>query len=181
LIIDNIMRIKAGAMDEMKLLLRAYYECLHERLKAAKQRLPALIEKVLQDEIEHRGFAEFEPDKYAAYYEASLAFVDERLETYNPIGIQYMFENVRSKEAYELELQLDWYDSRPELEALKQAIRAKVEKGMDEETLSQTATELIKQVGAFPDESIIAGYEATPAVNKLPDYVVARVIEEIIS
>jgi len=113
------MRIKAGAMDETKLLLRAYYERLYERLKAEAEHLPAIIEKVLKHEIEHRGFAEFEPDKYAAYYDACLAFVDERLETYNPIGIGHTFDNVQSKEAYELELQLDWYDSRPEFEALK--------------------------------------------------------------
>jgi len=36
-------------------------------------------------------------------------------------------------------------------------------------------------VGAFPDKSIILAYEADPALGKLPDYVVARSIEEIIT
>jgi hypothetical protein len=36
-------------------------------------------------------------------------------------------------------------------------------------------------VGAFPDKSIISAYEADPALGKLPDYVVARAIEEIIT
>jgi len=43
------------------------------------------------------------------------------------------------------------------------------------------AAELITQVGAFPDKSIIAGYEAKPGLRKLPDYIVARAIEEIIA
>ena len=51
---------------------------------------------------------------------------------------------------------------------------------MSEQRIWQLADELIRLVGAFPDKSIISGYEAGPALKKLPDYVVARVIEEII-
>ncbi len=168
-------------MSETSLLLKAYYEALYERLQAGKELLAARIEKLLAEEIAERGFEDFDEAKYAAYRDACLAFVDERIETYNPFGIQYTFDRTRAREAFELELQLDWYDSRAEFEALAQAARRKAEAGVTEEGLRPLAEELIKELGAFPDKSIISAYEAEPGLRKLPDYIVARTIEEIIT
>jgi len=167
-------------MNETKLLLNAYYETLHEQLEAKKDVLATRIEQLLAEEIANREFENFNEDKFTAYRDACLAFVDERIETYNPIGIQYTFERIRSQEAMELELQLNWYDSRAEFENLVQTAHSKAETGLMEQSLQVLADELIKQVGAFPDTSIISAYEAEPALGKLPDYVVARAIEEII-
>jgi DNA-binding Lrp family transcriptional regulator len=165
-------------MNETNLLLKAYYEALYEHLEANKELLATRIEKLLEEEIVKRGFGNFDEEKYSAYRDACLAFVDERLETYNPIGIQYTFDRIGAQEAIELELQLNWYDSRAEFEALAEAVRAKAEIEMTEERMQGLAKELIKEVGAFPDRSIISAYEAEPALGKLPDYVVARAIEE---
>jgi len=167
-------------MNEANLLLKAYYEVLYEQLEANKELLATRIEKLLKEEIVKREFGDFDEEKYTAYREACLAFVDERLETYNPVGIQYTFDRIRAQEAVELELQLNWYDSQAEFEALVEAVRAKAEVEMTEERMRQLAEELIKEVGAFPDRSIISAYEAEPAIGKLPDYVVARAIEETI-
>ena len=167
-------------MNEAKLLLNAYYESLYELLEAKKGLLAARIEQLLAEEIANRGFENFNEDKFTAYRDACLAFVDERIETYNPIGIQYTFERIRSREAMELELQLNWYDSRAEFETLVETARSKAETGLTEQNLQVLADELIKQVGAFPDTSIIFAYEVEPALGKLPDYIVARAIEEII-
>jgi hypothetical protein len=175
-------------MDGTKLLLNAYYEALYQRLEANKALLAGKIEDLLKQEIAHHGFADFDGDKYAAYRDACLAFVDERIETYNPIGIQYTFDRVRAKEVLELELQLNWYDSRAEFAALRQAAQDAVlseaknqaEAEMTQEKLKELADELIAEVGAFPDKSIISAYEAEPALNKLPDYIVGRAIEEIL-
>jgi len=49
------------------------------------------------------------------------------------------------------------------------------------ESMEDKAKELIKEVGAFPNKSIIAGFQRKPALNKLPDYVVAFIIEENIA
>jgi hypothetical protein len=167
-------------MNETNLLLKAYYETLYEHLEADKELLATKIEKLLKEEIVNRGFGSFDEEKYAAYRDACLAFVDERLETYNPIGIQYTFDRIRAQEAVELELQLNWYDSQAEFEALLETVHAKAEVEMTEERMRQLAEELIKEVGAFPDGSIISAYEAAPALGKLPDYIVARAIEETI-
>jgi hypothetical protein len=167
-------------MNETKLLLQAYYETLYERLEAHKGLLAKRIEELLAEEVALRGFENFGRDKYVAYRDACVAFVDERIETYNPIGIQYLFDRSRAKEAFELELQLDWYDSRAEFEALVEAARSKAQADVTEDILRPLAEELIKEVGAFPDKSIIAAYEAKPGLRKLPDYVVARAIEDII-
>jgi len=167
-------------MNEAKLLLRAYYEALHDRLEAKKDLLAETIEKLLQQEVAKRAFGSFNEEKYTAYRDACLAFVDERTETYNPIGIQYTFDRIRAKEAFELQLQLDWYDSRAELEALMEAVLAMAEAPMADEKMCRLADELIIKLGAFPDKSIISAYEARPALGKLPDYIVARAIEEII-
>ena len=167
-------------MNETNLLLKAYYEALYEQLEANREPLATRIEKLLKEEIVNRRFGNFDEEKYAAYQDACLAFVDERMETYNPIGIQYTFDRIRAQEAIELELQLDWYDSQAEFEALLEAVRAKAEDRMTEERMRELTDELIRKVGAFPDKSIISAYEAEPALGKLPDYVVARAIEETI-
>jgi hypothetical protein len=167
-------------MNEANLLLKAYYEALYEQLEANREFLATRIEKLLREEIVNRGFEDFDEEKYNAYRDACLAFVDERMETYNPVGIQYTFDRIRAQEAVELELQLNWYDSQVEFEALIEAVRAKAEAGTTEERMRELADELIKEVGAFPDGSIISAYEAEPALGKLPDYVVARVIEETV-
>jgi hypothetical protein len=167
-------------MNEANVLLNTYYEALYEQLEANKEQLATRIEKLLKEEIVKRGFENFGEEKYVAYRDACLAFVDERLETYNPIGIQYTFDRIRAEEAVELELQLNWYDSQAEFEALLEAVRAKAEIEMTEERMRELACELIKEVGAFPDGSIISAYEAEPALGKLPDYVVARAIEETV-
>ncbi len=168
-------------MSGTSLLLKAYYEGLYERLQANKEHLAARIETLLVEEIAERGFEDFDEDKYAAYRDACLAFVDERIELYDPFGIQYTFDRTRAKEAFELELQLDWYDSRTEFEALVEAARDKAKTGVTEERLRLLADELIRELGAFPDRSIISSYEAEPGLRKLPDYVVARTIEEIVT
>ena len=168
-------------MSETSLLLKAYYEVLYERLQANKELLSKRIDELLVEEVTERGFEDFDEAKYAAYKDACLAFVDERIETYNPFGIQYTFDRTRAREAFELELQLDWYDSRAEFEALAQAARGKAEAVVTEEGLRPLAEELIKELGAFPDKSIISAYEAEPGLRKLPDYIVARTIEEIIT
>jgi len=168
-------------MSDTSILLKAYYEALYEQLQARKELLADRIEELLTAEIAARAFGDFGREKYAAYKDACLAFVDERIEAYNPIGIQYLYDRDRAGSAFELELQLDWYDSRAEFAALVQAAREKAEPDVTESRLRRLAEELIEKVGAFPDKSIIAAYEAKPGLNKLPDYIVARTIEEIIA
>lgn len=160
--------------------MKAYYEALHEQLEAKKQLLLTRIEQLLRDEIATQGFEDVDEEKYAAYRDACLAFVDERVETYNPIGIQYTFDRIAAREAVELELQLNWYDSRQEFESLVAAARSKSEMRPEEDEILKLADELIQEVGAFPDRSIICAYEAEPGLRKLPDYIVARAIEEVI-
>jgi hypothetical protein len=167
-------------MNETNLLLNAYYEALYEQIEANRETLATKMEKLLKEEVAKQRFENFDEEKYTAYRDACLAFVEERLETYNPIGIQYTFDRARAKEAVELELQLNWYDSQAEFEALMEAVRAKAEIEMSEERMRELAGELIKEVGAFPDGSITSAYEIKPALGKLPDYIVARAIEETI-
>ena len=168
-------------MKPTNLLLKAYYEALYELLIAHRETLTGRINAVLADEIQSGGYEDFDGEKLTSYCEACLAFVDERIEMYNPFGIQYLYDQSRAKEAFELELQLNWYDSRAEFENLVEAARSKTESLIGEENFEALAKELIKEVGAFPDKSIISAYQAKPALNELPDYVVARVIEEIIA
>jgi len=171
---------KTAHMNEANTLLHAYYEVLHDRLQANRGALVTKAEKLLSAEIAKRGFGGFNEEKLAAYRDACVAFIDERIETYNPIGIQYTFDRPTAHKALELELQLNWYDSRAEFEALVEAARSKVQTPLTDEKLREPAGELIKQVGAYPDNTIISTFEAEPALTKLPDYVVARTIEEII-
>jgi hypothetical protein len=167
-------------MSETSILLKAYYEVLYERLEAQKEILSAKIDVLLAKEIEKRGFEGFNDEKYKAYRDACLAFIDERIEAYNPIGIQYLYDRCSAKEVVELELQLNWYDSRNEFQTLVEAVRSKAGEDFTDERLKSLAEEIISEVGVFPDKSIISAYEAKPGLNKLPDYIVSRTIEEVI-
>ena len=167
-------------MSATSLLLKAYYEALYELLEARKDTLAGRISAVLAEEIRTCRYEGFDGEKFIAYSEACQAFVDERIEMYNPFGIQYLYDRSRTKEAFELELQLNWYDSRTEFQALVEAAHRKAVSLGGQEDFELSAKELIKEVGAFPDKSIITAYRAKPALNKLPDYIVARIIEEII-
>ncbi|MHC4168274.1 MAG: hypothetical protein ACYSWQ_15075 [Planctomycetota bacterium] len=166
-------------MNETKVLLQAYYETLYDRLETRKPLMIDAIDRLLAEEMRKRGYEGFDDEKCAAYREACLAFVDERIEAYNPTGLQYLFDREVARGAFELELQLDWYDSRAEFEVLVAEARRK-SADMTDENVHALAEELIGKVGAFPDKSIIAGYEDKPALQKLPDYVVARAIEQVI-
>ena len=95
-------------MRDTNVLLRAYYEALYERLEAQKEILEAKIDEFLTEEVKKRGFIGFNEDKYKAYHDACLAFIDERIEAYNPIGIQYIYNRCSAREVIELELQLNW-------------------------------------------------------------------------
>jgi len=162
------------------LVLKAYYERLHELMAARRADLLSRIDELLPAEVAGRNFGEMDVDKLAAYREACVAFIDERLESYNPIGIQYTFGRPSSRLAAELEFQLNWFDSRPEFARLVATGRSLAAECESDEMLPALADELIRQAGAFPDRSIIDAYHIEPALQKLPDYIVARIIEEII-
>lgn len=167
-------------MIPASVLLRAYYERLHELMDAHRADLLLRMDELLTDQIEKCKFDDMDAEKLAAYREACVAFIDERLETYNPIGIQYTFDRSASREAAELEFQLNWYDSRREFTELVAAARALAAGLTSDDMLPQVVQELIRRAGAFPDRSIIDAYLAEPALQKLPDYIVACTIEELI-
>ena len=168
------------SMSEVSLLLKAYYELAYELLEANRDCLVDSVGDVLSEEVAKRGYVGFDANRYDAFREACVAFIDERIEAYNPVGIQYTFERVRAKEAAELEMQLDWHDSKSEFEALVQTARDLLPEEVTDDNLRTIACELLKRCGVYPDRSIISGYEAKPGLNKLPDYIVGRVIEDVI-
>lgn len=167
-------------MSDASVLLKAYYEALYEGLETRKDILVDRIDKLLSEEIRKRGFEDFDEEKYKAYHDACLAFIDERIEAYNPIGVQYVYDRCNAKEVIELEFQLNWYDSRNEFRTLVETARSKADGDLAEDQLWLLAEKIIAEVGVFPDKSIISAYEEKPGLNKLPDYIVARAIEEVI-
>jgi hypothetical protein len=167
-------------MTSASVLLKAYYERLHELMAARRAEMLSRIGELLEVEVANRDFGEMDEDKLAAYREACIAFVDERQEAYNPIGIQYTFDRSTSRRAAELELQLNWYDSRGEFADLVAAARSLAAEMTSDEVLPDQVEELIRRAGAFPDLSILAAYHAEPALQKLPDYIVACAVEEIV-
>jgi hypothetical protein len=145
-----------------------------------RDRLVSRVDELLPAQIARQGFGHMDSSRLDAYREACVAFIDERLESYNPIGIQYTFDRVSSREAAELEFQLNWFDSRSEFADLVAAARSLAGVGVPDEMLHELADDLIRQVGAYPDRSIMETYTAEPALQKLPDYMVACAIEETI-
>ena len=167
-------------MITARIILRAYYERLFETMAARREGLLGQVDVLLTAEIDRQALGPMGPERIEAYRQACEAFIDERLEQYNPIGIQYTFDRSTSSVAAELEFQLDWYDSRAEFEGLVAAAQRLVRDGVSDEGLDEAVSQLIRQVGAFPDRSIITAYVARPAAQKLPDYIVASAIEQIV-
>ncbi|MHC4152131.1 MAG: hypothetical protein ACYSSP_08535 [Planctomycetota bacterium] len=164
-------------MNPSTLLLNAYYERLFELLEANRLSILAKIEELLPAEASKIS-ADLNSENLSALKDVCLALIEERIEMYNPIGIQYTFDRLRSKQARQLEMQLDWFDSRQEFEELLQAIQSKIETDMEQSRILELADELIIEAGAFPDKSIIETFRQDAALNKLPDYIVALVIEK---
>jgi hypothetical protein len=154
---------------------------LHERLCARREEILVGIDDCLRREAELRPDWRLEREEaFEAYLEAAEAFVDERTEAYDPVGVQYLYSGERRRRAGELGFELDWYGGREEYGRLLRAAEALVEEGVDADGLTRAAERLIGQCGAYPDRSILSGYEAEPAVHKLPDYAVARAIERVV-
>lgn len=164
-------------MEPVRLLLHAYYEALYEILEGHREILTKRVKEVL-DELTKDWV--LQRQRYEGYLDACLAFVDERLELYNPIGIQYTFDWANSEVAQALEGQLDWFDASGEFHELCQTAKAMAQPQMSDKRLRELALELIRQKGAFPDKSIIEAYQKAPGLNKLPDYVVAVAIEGLL-
>lgn len=167
-------------MNASAMLLNAYYEILYERLKPLREAFGARMNELLAAEIDGRFGGRVNEEKYAAYLDTCMAFFDERLEAYNPTGIQYLFDNLRSRKVLELQTQLDWYDSRKEFDELKRLAGRKAETDMTDERMRELAEELVAEAGAFPDRSIIVAYLDRPSLDRLPDYILARTIEEVV-
>lgn len=167
-------------MKPTALLLNAYYEALHDLLVENRPRLRETAEKLLREELKNRSFGSFNLNKYDAYLDACLAFIAERIETYNPVGIQYTVDRIPSGLAQELELQLNFYDSRAEFQQLKESAVELTQRDFSDDQLPRLAARLIAKHGAFPDKSIIDAYQANPTLNKLPDYITALSIEKTI-
>jgi len=164
-------------MTKTQLLLRAYYEALHDFLYQNRRRVKQIIESALNEEVKHRNFAAFDKQQFNAYRDAAIAFLDERIEAYNPIGLQYTFDKRTRHHAAELEQNITFYDSRDEFTALTDDVKNLARRYLTDDDLPKLASLLIKKRGAFPDKSIIAAYEKRPAMNKLPDYILAKAIE----
>jgi len=167
-------------MDMTKLLLNAYYEALYERIQSKRELLKQRISGLVCKELERLGFGDLGSAKIDAYREACVAFLEERAESYNPVGYQYIYSSSGRKRASELQSQLDWYNSGQEFARLVDSARQKAESELVNERMDELAEELIEEFGAFPDSSIISGYESEPVLSKLPDYVVSRAIEELL-
>jgi len=167
-------------VSSASLVLKAYYERLYVLMEARRADLFSRMEELLAAEVARQGFSDMSEDKLAAYREACIAFIDERLESYNPIGIQYTFGRGASRLAAELEFQLNWYNSRHEFTELVATARSLAAGAESDEALPGLADELIHRAGAFPDRSIIKAYLPEPTLQKLPDYIVACAIEEIV-
>ncbi len=167
-------------MDNVALLIKAYYEALYELLESNRQNLIKTVEDILAQELVAGGYEPFDRGKFSAYFEAAVAFIDERIELYNPFGMQYLYDRSSAQAAFEMELKLNWYDGSDEFDELLVAARQILDDMEVQQNFQQGASELIRQQGAFPDQSIISAYQAAPALNKLPDYVVARAIEQIL-
>ncbi len=160
-----------------RLVLCAYYETLHQQLISRRDELLGAAPALVKAELIQR-FSPYTPEQRAAYTEAVEAFLDERIEMYNPIGAQYAIGDADPADAFELQLELEWYDARAEYARLAAAARKLIAPTMTDADLPHLAARLIRRCGAWPDASIIAAYNAAPAPNYLPDYVLARLIEQ---
>lgn len=166
-------------MNHVRLLIKVYKEMLHELLNTYIDLFQASLPTLLRDEISKLG-KKLDSNQYLTIKDECTKFFHVRLESYDPSGYQHTLNDLKSPDYYQLRRQSDWYNDQVEFDHFVDAINDKVKEEMSEEETRQAADELLREVGAFPDNSIISGYESEPKLNRLPDYVVARIIEEMI-
>lgn len=165
---------------QTRLILRAYFEILHDKLEHGRESLILAVRRMLEEEMAIRKWEKVGTERYLAYEEAALAFIEERIEAYNPVGFAYLFDQPRSRGAFKLELELNWYNAEAEYRRLVNRAGEKARDDMTDDQIRRAASELVKELGAFPDASILAAYEDKPAARKLPDYIAAGAIERIL-
>lgn len=162
-----------------KSIINAYYETLYELLQAGRKPVEAIIDELLPPEISRLGQSALPAERRQAYREACLVFLEERLEMYNPVGVQYTFAATSREEAFELEAALDWYDSREEFAELCRQAET-LQRENPDQTEMEVARLLVLRQGAWPDRSIIRQYRRAPRLNHLPDYILAQAIEQFL-
>ncbi len=145
-------------MSRSKLLLNAYFEALYNILLDWESSIISAIDRFLPLEFAKLDStaADGNTEKLTAYRDAAIAFVDERIEMYNPIGLQYTFDNPPAADQFakQLELQINWFDSTNEFNILLEEITEIETAGFDEEKLPQLANQLIGKFGTFPTKPL---------------------------
>jgi len=167
-------------MLDPPILLNAYWERLYARIAEHRDPLSRRAGHLLSDEAGSRGFPGLTVDRLAALTEVAQAFLDERIEMYNPLGIQFRMDGRGLRDAAELEMRLAWYDGRGEYARLRNAVIEKAGSPLAGKRLQELADELIADLGAYPDRSIIRDFRKAPSAEKLPDYAVSVAIEEFL-
>ena len=170
-------------MNSLKMLINAYYERLYELIEPQRELCLVRIEQVVRNEAELHWSEELTGERLKAHVEAANAFLEERLEMYNPIGLQYAYGSSSQSEVFSLEAALDWYNSQQEYHSLcKRAMNLLGEtKGrFSDQDISLRANQMILDCGAYPNQSILGQYSRRPQPNHLPDFAVAKCIEELL-
>ena len=70
-------------MTSASLVLKVYYERLYELMEARRPEMLSRVDELLSAEVARQRFGDMGADKLAAYREACVAFIDERLESWN--------------------------------------------------------------------------------------------------
>ena len=167
-------------MNSAKILIEAYFEKLHQILSTNKSALQARVDKIIQLEVRSKGFDLSDREKLCSYQQTSYAFIEERIEMYNPIGIQRAYPPHQRKAAAEFEFEIDWYNSRAEFQQLLETASEITKPDMNDAEIKKAVSRLIQLFPAYPDGSIITGYKDRPDLLHLPDYAVSKAIEELL-
>lgn len=168
-------------MSSLRTILHAYYEQLYNRLRDRAAECARNAADIVGREARRPRFPTLTESRMRAYLEAVVAFYDERIEMYDPFGLQYTFGPTSGAEAFALEDMLDWYSSRAEFAELCERARDLLRARMSDADLAAAGAALVRACGAYPDRSIIRTYESDPQANHLPDYALARALETMLT
>jgi hypothetical protein len=112
----------------------------------------------------------------------AAGFLDERLESYSQDHLDRLLDlssrDIAVSELELINLQLEWYNTQDEIEAINRKIQTAQNLMQPVEDI---VTDLLMGFGAFPNQTIIRTYRLKPELNHVPDYVLALTTQKFIN
>jgi hypothetical protein len=168
-------------MDNRFEVWDAYFSRLKEILTGNKADIIRSLEQKTREEVARMHY-QVDEENIKTLIAVAAGFLDERLESYSQDHLDRLLDlssrDIAVSELELINLQLEWYNTQDEIEAINRKIQTAQNLMQPVEDI---VTDLLMGFGAFPNQTIIRTYRLKPELNHVPDYVLALTTQKFIN